>query len=101
MTKQARKKEPFPTKIDYRHAAQLSALRALALSFSDRSASSARLFAETFLEYVLQIFEADGAYLEFSPPSSSESETGIFHKGLISVGFPCFRFKVKDLAAFY
>jgi signal transduction histidine kinase len=52
--------------IDYHQTAQLSALRALALSFSDRSASSFRLFAETFLEYVLQVFEADGAYLEFN-----------------------------------
>ncbi len=74
MTQRAQKMKPPPHKgIDYHQAAQLSALRALALSFSSPPSScSIRLFAETFLEYVLQIFEADGAYLEFSPSSPAE-----------------------------
>lgn len=74
MAKRAQKKNllPPPRAIDYHQAAQLSALRALSLCFSGRSSSYFRLFSETFLEYVLQVFEADGAYLEFSSPSSRE-----------------------------
>lgn len=73
MTQRAQKVKPPRKGIDYHQAAQLSALRAFSASFSGPSSfSSFRLFAETFLEYVLQIFEADGAYLEFSPPSSLE-----------------------------
>src|SRR5579863_1047086 len=73
MTQGAQNVKPAHKEIDYHHAAQLSALRAFSVSFSNASPSSSfRLFAETFLEYVLQIFEADGAYLEFSPPASSE-----------------------------
>lgn len=74
MTQRAQKVKPPQRKgIDYHQAAQLSALRAFSVSFSNASPSSSfRLFAETFLEYVLQIFEADGAYLEFSSPASSE-----------------------------
>jgi signal transduction histidine kinase len=74
MTQRAQKMKPPRHKgVDYHQAAQLSALRALALSFSRTPSScSIRLFAETFLEYVLQIFEADGAYLEFSPSSPAE-----------------------------
>src|SRR5581483_5981923 len=68
------KKNDFspPGAIDYHQAAQLSALRALSLCFSGKPSSYFRLFAETFLEYVLQVFEADGAYLEFSSPGSRE-----------------------------
>lgn len=58
--------------INYHQAAQLSALRALSRCFSGSPSSYFRLFAETFLEYVLQVFEADGAYLEYASPSSSE-----------------------------
>lgn len=73
MTQRAQNVKPPRKGIDYHQAAQLSALRAFSVSFSNASPSSSfRLFAETFLEYVLQIFEADGAYLEFSPPASSE-----------------------------
>ena len=74
MAKRAPKKKelPPPRAVDYRQAAQLSALRALSLCFSGRPCSYFRLFSETFLEYVLQVFEADGAYLEFSSPSSKE-----------------------------
>lgn len=73
MTQRAQKVKPPRKGIDYHQAAQISALRAFSVSFSNASPSSSfRLFAETFLEYVLQIFEADGAYLEFAPPASSE-----------------------------
>lgn len=63
---------PAHRRVDYHQAAQLSALRALSLCFSGSPSSYFRRFAETFLEYVLQVFEADGAYLEFSSPSSRE-----------------------------
>lgn len=74
MTQQAQKMKPPPHKgVDYHQAAQLSALRAFSVSFSSASPSSSfHLFSETFLEYVLQIFEADGAYLEFSLPAPSK-----------------------------
>src|SRR5581483_7568521 len=73
MAKHAQKeKDPSPAReFDYHEAAQLSALRALSLCFSGRPSSYFRHFAETFLEYVVQVFEADGGYLEFSSPSSS------------------------------
>src|SRR5579863_2459208 len=97
MTKRAQKEIslPPPGGIDYHQTAQLSALQVLSLAFSKDSpacfavdehdcnsrcslASSAdfpscfRDFTENFMEHVLQIFEADGAYLEILVPALSK-----------------------------
>ena len=78
MGKLEQKEKLAPTGIDFHHAAQLSALRALSLSFSSKiSSASFREFSENFLEYVLQIFLADGAYLEFSLFSSKKLRLSI------------------------
>ncbi len=73
MKKPAQKARLSYPEVDFHQAAQLSALRALSLSFpSGISSASFREFSENFLEYVLQIFLADGAYLEFSSQFSSK-----------------------------
>lgn len=75
MAKPSRKTgDPSPSQreINHRQAAQLSALRALARVASSDSPSRFQELAEDFLEYVLQIFQADGGSLEISFPSSAE-----------------------------